>query len=62
MKVFEVPVSLPEWLVAVTVELAPDWVSVTEVVASTPAEFRAFIKEETERLAMVIRSANISLD
>ena len=33
-----------------------------EVVASTPAEFRAFIKEETERLAMVIRSANISLD
>ena len=33
-----------------------------DVVASTPAEFRAFIKEETGRLAMVIRAANISLD
>jgi tripartite-type tricarboxylate transporter receptor subunit TctC len=33
-----------------------------EVVASSPAEFRAFIKDETERLAAVIRSANIALD
>ena len=33
-----------------------------EVVASTPAELRAFIKEETERLARVIRAANISID
>jgi tripartite-type tricarboxylate transporter receptor subunit TctC len=33
-----------------------------EVVANTPAEFRAFIKDETERLATVIRGANISLD
>jgi tripartite-type tricarboxylate transporter receptor subunit TctC len=33
-----------------------------EVVASSPAEFRAFIKEETERLGHVIRGANIQLD
>ena len=33
-----------------------------EIVTSTPAEFRAFIKDETERLAAVIRGANISLD
>ena len=33
-----------------------------DVVASTPAEFRAFIKDETERLAAVIRNANIQLD
>ena len=33
-----------------------------EVVASTPAELRAFIKDETDRLARVIRAANISID
>ena len=33
-----------------------------EVVANSPAEFRAFIKEETERLSRVIRDANIQLD
>jgi tripartite-type tricarboxylate transporter receptor subunit TctC len=33
-----------------------------DVVANTPAEFRAFIKDETERLATVIRGANILLD
>lgn len=33
-----------------------------EVVASTPSQFRAFIKEERERLAAVIRNAKISLD
>ena len=33
-----------------------------DVVGSTPAEFRAFIKDETERLAVVIRQANIHLD
>jgi tripartite-type tricarboxylate transporter receptor subunit TctC len=33
-----------------------------EVVADTPAEFRAFIGEETERLARVIRGAGIRLD
>jgi tripartite-type tricarboxylate transporter receptor subunit TctC len=33
-----------------------------EVVASSPAELRAFIKEETDRLAQVIRAANIQLD
>src|SRR5262249_12909219 len=33
-----------------------------EVGANTSAEFRAFLKEETERLATVIRGANISLD
>jgi tripartite-type tricarboxylate transporter receptor subunit TctC len=33
-----------------------------EVVASSPAEFRAFINEETERLGRVIRGANIQLD
>jgi tripartite-type tricarboxylate transporter receptor subunit TctC len=33
-----------------------------EVVASTPAELRAFVKDETDRLARVIREANIQLD
>jgi tripartite-type tricarboxylate transporter receptor subunit TctC len=33
-----------------------------EVVASSPAEFRAFIKDETERLGRVIRDANVLLD
>ncbi len=33
-----------------------------EVIASTPAEFRAFLKEETDRLSAVIRDANIVLD
>jgi len=33
-----------------------------EVVASTPGEFRAFVKDETERLAGVIQGANIRLD
>jgi tripartite-type tricarboxylate transporter receptor subunit TctC len=33
-----------------------------DVVANSPAEFRAFIKDETERLRGVIRSANIQLD
>jgi len=33
-----------------------------EIVANSPAEFRLFIKEETERLAAVTRAAKISLD
>jgi tripartite-type tricarboxylate transporter receptor subunit TctC len=33
-----------------------------DVVASSPTEFRAFIKDETERLSVVIRNANIRLD
>jgi tripartite-type tricarboxylate transporter receptor subunit TctC len=33
-----------------------------EVVGSSPAEFRAFIKDETERLGRVIRDADIHLD
>ena len=33
-----------------------------DVVASSPAGFRAFLKEETERLAVVIRNANLALD
>lgn len=33
-----------------------------EVVASSPAEFRAFIKDEIGRLADVIRGSNIALD
>ncbi len=33
-----------------------------DVVANSPAEFRAFIREETERLGRVIRDANIVLD
>jgi tripartite-type tricarboxylate transporter receptor subunit TctC len=33
-----------------------------EVVGGSPAEFRAFIKDETERLGRVIRDANIHLD
>ena len=33
-----------------------------EVVANSPAEFRAFLKDETERLAAVIRSAKMQLD
>jgi hypothetical protein len=31
-------------------------------VANSPAEFRAFIKDETDRLRGVIRGANIQLD
>ncbi len=33
-----------------------------ELIASSPAEFRAFIKDETERLAAVIRGSGIVLD
>ena len=33
-----------------------------DVVANSPAEFRAFIKDETERLGQVIRDAKIQLD
>jgi len=33
-----------------------------EVIANSPAEFRAFIGSETERLAGVIRHANMALD
>src|SRR5712671_1583711 len=33
-----------------------------ELVADTPAEFRAFIRDETERLGRVIRGAGIRLD
>jgi tripartite-type tricarboxylate transporter receptor subunit TctC len=33
-----------------------------EVVGNTPAEFRAFIKAETDRLAAVIRNAKVQLD
>lgn len=33
-----------------------------EVVANTPEEFRAFLKEETDRLSRVIRNANIQID
>ena len=33
-----------------------------DVVANTPDEFRAFLKEEMERLAVVIRNAKMSLD
>ena len=33
-----------------------------DVVASTPAEFRNFIRREAERLAIVIRNANIQID
>jgi tripartite-type tricarboxylate transporter receptor subunit TctC len=33
-----------------------------EVVANSPADFRAFIKDETERLATVVRNSNITLD
>jgi tripartite-type tricarboxylate transporter receptor subunit TctC len=33
-----------------------------EVVANTPAEFRDFIKSETDRLAIVIKRANMQLD
>jgi hypothetical protein len=33
-----------------------------EVVASSPAALRAFIKDETERLADVIRRSNVQLD
>jgi tripartite-type tricarboxylate transporter receptor subunit TctC len=33
-----------------------------EVVGNSPADFRAFIKEETNRLSVVIRNANIVLD
>jgi tripartite-type tricarboxylate transporter receptor subunit TctC len=33
-----------------------------DVVANSPAEFRAFIKDETERLSHIIRAAKIQLD
>jgi len=33
-----------------------------ELVGSSPAEFRAFLKDETERLATVIRGSNIRFD
>lgn len=33
-----------------------------DVVANTPDEFRAFIKDEKERLSVVIKNAKISLD
>jgi tripartite-type tricarboxylate transporter receptor subunit TctC len=33
-----------------------------EVVGNSPADFRAFIEEETDRLSVVIRSAKIALD
>jgi len=33
-----------------------------EVVGNTPAEFRSFLKEETERLAAVVRNAKMQLD
>jgi tripartite-type tricarboxylate transporter receptor subunit TctC len=33
-----------------------------EVVANSPADFRAFIKEETDRVATVVRNSNITLD
>jgi tripartite-type tricarboxylate transporter receptor subunit TctC len=33
-----------------------------EIVANSPEEFRAFLKDETDRLAAVIRGANIALD
>ena len=33
-----------------------------DVIANTPGEFRVFLKEETERLAVVIRNANLQLD
>jgi tripartite-type tricarboxylate transporter receptor subunit TctC len=33
-----------------------------EVVGNSPAEFRTFIKEEMDRLSIVIRNANIQLD
>jgi tripartite-type tricarboxylate transporter receptor subunit TctC len=33
-----------------------------EVVGNAPAEFRAFLKDETERLAVVIRNAKMQLD
>jgi tripartite-type tricarboxylate transporter receptor subunit TctC len=33
-----------------------------DVIASTPSEFRKFLKDETDRLAAVIRGAKISLD
>ena len=33
-----------------------------DVVGNTPAEFRAFVKAETDRLAAVIRNAKIQLD
>jgi hypothetical protein len=32
------------------------------MIANSPAQFRAFIASETERLSGVIRDANIALD
>jgi tripartite-type tricarboxylate transporter receptor subunit TctC len=33
-----------------------------DVVASSPTEFRTFLRQETDRLSAVIRAANIALD
>jgi tripartite-type tricarboxylate transporter receptor subunit TctC len=33
-----------------------------EVVGNSPAEFRAFLKAETDRLAVVVRNAKMQLD
>jgi len=33
-----------------------------EVLASSPEDFRAFLRQETERLSVVIRNANIQVD
>ena len=33
-----------------------------DVIANSPAEFRAFIRDESARLAGVIRNSNIVLD
>jgi hypothetical protein len=32
------------------------------VVGNSPAEFRAFLKDETDRLAAVVRNAKMQLD
>ena len=67
------PAKTPEPIIATlhreTVALLKDPVSRarfeeqgTDVVGSTPAEFRAFIQAETARLSEVIRKANIHLD
>ena len=56
VKVLEVPVSLPEWLVAVTVEPAPDWVTVTEVLARTPAVKALVWAQPAEQVRLLVRS------
>jgi len=63
------PVAIIEKLNRATVEVLQDPAvrakvieQGAEVVANTPAEFRAFLKEETDRLSVVIRNANIALD